>query len=490
MALLVIAGLLPAAGLVVAAGVKGMDTAVQSTITPPVGCSRGEGRHGRCPEGLLPWLPAEGLAGAPRQLQSGGGFLCCEAVALRPDSLFVLLAKTMLRFCSADVRAVNPRRAAEELIETAFGSTSPEGGLLLVNATVGHQLDRLSQELTVCCPGARVLASSCAGTIGGEGPGESLHHIALMGIQGEGLVVSHVDGLLGSTSYSKGVELARGLLEAPAPIHSVYLLASGIDIANDQLLAGLEAVLGPDVVIFGATSSDQMQGVATYQAVDGRLFQHAAFAVGFWDPSLKLETQATHGFVAVGEPRFVTRAEGNRILELDGQPAWPAYLEWLGLPADATEASSIPIGALAEELPDALAEVYGNRHILRVVTHHDSDGALFYATSCAVGTRLWLTLRDEERIFRDLDRMMTQLVTRSGGAEPVAVLHADCLARGRRLFNRVMKDELVHRMQDPLRHAGALPPWLGMYGFGEYARLSGRNAYHNYTTALGIFYRA
>jgi hypothetical protein len=28
-----------------------------------------------------------------------------------------------------------------------------------------------------------------------------------------------------------------------------------------------------------------------------------------------------------------------------------------------------------------------------------------------------------------------------------------------------------------------------MYGFGEFARLGGRNAYHNYTTALYALYR-
>lgn len=44
-------------------------------------------------------------------------------------------------------------------------------------------------------------------------------------------------------------------------------------------------------------------------------------------------------------------------------------------------------------------------------------------------------------------------------------------------------------MQQPLATGGVVPPWLGMYGFGEYARLGGRNAYHNYTTALGAVYR-
>lgn len=395
----------------------------------------------------------------------------------------------MLAFHSANTRSVNPKRAILEALELAYGVPAPTPDLVLVNATVGHDLVALSQAVTDICPTARVLAASCAGTVGREGPGESLHDIALMGITGEGFTVAHVDGLVGATSFAKGAELARGLQGTPHPVTMVYLLASGIDIANDQVIAGIESVLGPDVVIFGATSSDQMQGVATFQAIDGVLFQHAAFAVGIWDPGLVVETAATHGFVAVGEPMTVTAAEGNRIIELDGSPAWPAFLERLGLPADASEADTIPIGALAEALPANLATEYGNGHILRVVTHHTESGEIIYATDCPVGTRLWLTLRDEDRIFNDMDRMLGVLTGRRPGLAPVAVFQADCLARGRRLFNRVMKEELVHRIQEPFTSAGQVPPWFGMYGFGEYAHLGGRNAYHNYTTALAAIYR-
>ena len=47
-----------------------------------------------------------------------------------------------------------------------------------------------------------------------------------------------------------------------------------------------------------------------------------------------------------------------------------------------------------------------------------------------------------------------------------------------------MKDELVHRMQQPFASNGEVPPWFGMDGFGEYAYLAGRNSCHNDTTAL------
>jgi hypothetical protein len=122
--------------------------------------------------------------------------------------------------------------------------------------------------------------------VGPAGSGKSIHDIVLMGISGEGLQIAHVDGLYGSTSFAKGAELGCSLQQVPQPVRMVYLLAFGIDIANDQLIAGLESVLGPDLVIFGATSTDQMQGVATFQVVDGQIFPHAAIAVGIWDPTL------------------------------------------------------------------------------------------------------------------------------------------------------------------------------------------------------------
>jgi small ligand-binding sensory domain FIST len=163
-------------------------------------------------------------------------------------------------------------------------------------------------------------------------------------------------------------------------------------------------------------------------------------------------------------------------------------MEKLGLPKNATCGDSIPIGALAEKLSPELAKEYGNNHILRVVTSHKDD-TILYATTIKDGTELWFTTRDEELIFNEMDKMVDSMVERNKGRKLVAVFHADCLARGKFLFNRVLKEELVNRMQFPFSENGECPPWLGMYGFGEFARLGGKNEYHNYTTALYTIYR-
>jgi len=395
----------------------------------------------------------------------------------------------MLHFFSASTRMVNSRNAISECMESALGADKT-CDLVMVNASIGHDYQALIDQVRELAPTARVVGSSCCGIVGREGVSESMKDVAIMAVRGNEFAVAHVDDIHGRNAFEKAVELARQLKTQQPGINMIYLLASGIDIANDQAIAGIESVFGPEVTIFGATSSDNMRGVVSYQMVDDRVYEHAAWAVGFADPTLTVETQATHGFMAVGEPMTVTKADGTRIIELNGKPAWQEYTARLGLDAEkATCGDSIPVGALAEQLPAEQAAEYGNPHILRVVTKCDADGAMHYATEIKEGSQLWLTVRDEERIFNDMDRMMQQMNERVSGQKPVAVFHADCLARGRYLFHRVMKEELVSRMQFPLSTDSVVPPWLGMYGFGEFARLGGANTYHNYTTAIYALYR-
>ncbi len=394
----------------------------------------------------------------------------------------------MLKFNSSSARIVNTKRAVNECMEIALGDQMNTADLLIFHASIGHDFKDMVSEAKRLAPQARIVAASCCGVVGREGVSESMKDMALMTIHGKEFSVGSVDGIFGHNSYEKTLEMAQKMKAENANINMIYFLASGIDIANDQCIEALEEVFGKEVTIFGATSSDNMRGVISFQAVDENVFEHAAYAIGFSDQTIAVDTQATHGFVAVGEPLTVTKSNGHIIQELNGQPAWQEYTRRLGLTADASCGDSIPIGALGEKLTDDLAKEYGNQHILRVVTKHDGND-MYYATEIPEGTELWLTTRDEELIFSEMDRMAEVMKQRINGKEVVAVFHADCLARGRFLFNRIIKDELVSKMQYPFYNNGECPAWLGMYGFGEFARLGGQNTYHNYTTALYVLYR-
>ncbi len=394
----------------------------------------------------------------------------------------------MLDFFSGSTRIGNTERAVEECMEIALGSNYNDVDLLIFHTSIGHSFETLVKKAGRLAPGAKILAASCCGIVGREGVSESMKDMALMAIKGSDFAISHTDGIYGSNSFEKCYKMALELKVKAPDINMIYFMASGIDIANDRCIAAIEAVFGNNVTVFGATSSDNMKGEKSYQAVQHQVFEHGAFMVGFFDQTLSISTQATHGFLAIGEPMIVTKSSGNIIEELNSKPAWAEFTERLGLSEEATCGDTIPIGALAEKLTDEKAKVYGNKHILRVVTSHEGN-KMHYATDCPVGTELWLTVRDEERIFSEMDNLTRCIANECSGKKIVAIFHADCLARGRFLFNRVLKEELVSRMQNPFFVNGECPPWLGMYGFGEFARLGGDNTFHNYTTALYVINR-
>ena len=402
--------------------------------------------------------------------------------------------KHMLKFHSANVRSSNSHRAVDEAFEIAFGNRLPDDlGIVVVNAALGHQLEKVAAAIKKLAPDAIVLGNSCSGVTGRDGVGESMNDLALMAISGpaDEYGISSVNEIYGHNSYEKGKTLAADLKKKTPNAGAIYLLCPGIDIANDLVVQAFDETFGPEIVIFGGTSSDNMRGLVNYQYANDKLTQHGAWAIGFSDPTLKVVTRATHGFTAYGEPLRVTKAQGNRILELNGRPAWQEYTARLGLtPApDTVCGETIPVGALAEKLSEAASEEYGNPHILRVITKYEKDGSIHYPVTCKEGLELWLTMRNEELIFSEQQRSLDFLRAGIGEGKTAAVFQTDCLARGRFLFNKVIKDEIIAMMQSSLSNDGEVPPWLGMYGFGEYARLDGKNAYHNYSTALMVLYR-
>jgi hypothetical protein len=394
----------------------------------------------------------------------------------------------MLKFYSASTRMVNTKRSVVELLEASMGEKFQDADLLIFHSSIGHNFQDILDQAHELVPKARILAASCCGVVGKEGVSESMKDMALMAIEGSEFKIASVSEIYGRNSFEKTLEMASNLKKQCDGINMIYFLASGIDIDNDECIRAMEHVFGPEVTIFGATSSDNMKGFVSYQGVDDKVTEHGAYMVGFCDPTLKVETQATHGFVAIGEPLVVTKSTGNIIEEFNGKPAWEEYLNRLGLQADSNCGDTIPIGALGEKISPELAKEYGNNHLLRVVTKHEAS-KMHYSTTCPVGTEMWLTKRDEDLIFSEMDNMVNTMVKNIGDREVVAVFHADCLARGRFLFNRIIKEELVSKMQNPFYVNGECPPWLGMYGFGEFARLGGKNTYHNYTTALYVIYR-
>ncbi len=275
---------------------------------------------------------------------------------------------------------------------------------MVLHVTIGHDEAAIIGNVRRHLPHARIVGCTCGGVIGREGANENMRALALMlvcGAPGE-IDVAVAPRLDGSNSLAAGRELAQALVARSGQPTFVMFLGSGIDIACDHVIAGLESVLGPDTTIFGGTSADNMRGITSYQFIDDAVHDHAAALVGFYDPTLTVTTRASHGFQPSGVEVTVTESDGNDVMALDGTPAWSCLTWNLGLPASSTPGETIPVGAVGIALPPEVAAEYGDSHLLRAITRKTPGGGFLMPVTCPVGTRLALMQRDEERIFANL----------------------------------------------------------------------------------------
>jgi FIST N domain len=164
----------------------------------------------------------------------------------------------MLHFDSAQTRMVDSCNAVNECLSEVMVRSSCHGDLVLIHASLGHNLKVVTEQVKRVLPHARVLAASCCGVVGREGVSETMKDLALMAVSGREFSVAHLDGIYGHNSFECGARLAKTIKSQNDKINIVYWMASGIDIDNSACIAGIESVLGEDVTIVGATSSDNI----------------------------------------------------------------------------------------------------------------------------------------------------------------------------------------------------------------------------------------
>ena len=390
-----------------------------------------------------------------------------------------------LRFGSASTATINSRRAVAECVEAALGEGSTDCDLLILHTTMGHNFSEIQSEAHRLAPSARVVGCTGSGVVGREGAWETMRSLAVMCVRGpkDSFAVAACEQLDPADLYGAGAALARDLVRQAPGINVVLCYPSYTVLPAAGLLQGIESVLGPDVPVVGGYALDNVRLKTSFQFLDGKIHEMGVVAVGFADPSLELCTRVSHGYRPMGGPLEVTRCDGGRVYELDGRPAWVAFTAALGLPPTTHPIELVPIAALGKELEPVYREVYGSDYVIVGGILRQPDDSVLVTSSCRNGELLRTMERHEEGIFAGVDRLAQQLVTDLRGRLPVAVFHADCAARGQLSFGRLLKEELINRIQGPVCR-GESVPWLGVYGGSELCPVNGRNMVHSYTSAV------
>jgi hypothetical protein len=371
------------------------------------------------------------------------------------------------------------REAAEQALEKA-GLEKPD--FVFMFATVGYDQRSLLHAVRESTGGAPLCGCSGEGTISGDEADESNFSVVVMAISSDELRWSN--GLatgLGVDSRAAGQQVAHTLSsDVSADAVGLFVFPDGYTGNVEKFLAGLEGNLSNDqfLPIWGGTSADNLALVQTYQYCDDEIVSDGvAYALlsgkaqASWDIGI--------GNIPIGGERTVTRSQGNVIYEIDGKPALEVLQEYISDTALADNWGRYVLSFMLGFRAPSYTE--GEEYTFRSMPSVDkADGSITAQTEVKEGTSVWFSVRDEEKINTELDRVAQHIKQELGGAKPKLVFHFDCATRGKTMFREQEKLRIHRRFRQAV---GPDVPWAGFYTAGEIGPVSKHNCHHN-TTAV------
>ncbi|MBM4181248.1 MAG: FIST C-terminal domain-containing protein [Betaproteobacteria bacterium] len=304
-------------------------------------------------------------------------------------------------------------------------------------------------------PDARRLAVSTAGEISGRGVSRDSAVITALRFERATFKVAYTGLMNMDDSRNAGARLAARL---PAEgLRAVFLLSQGVAVNGSELIAGVVSVLGKGIPLTGGLAGDNGAFARTWALLDDAVSDRLMLAVGFYGEALDFAHGCFGGWQRFGPARRATRAAGNVLHELDGEPALDVYRRYLGDYADGLPASGLlfPLALLSDEHE----ETGLIRTLLGV---GEVDGSLTLAGDVPEGGYLKLMHASTEALVDGAEAAARAVLgmARKGG-RGLAIL-VSCVGRGLAMGDRV--DEEVEAVGDVL---GAACPLAGFYSNGE-----------------------
>jgi small ligand-binding sensory domain FIST len=193
-------------------------------------------------------------------------------------------------------------------------------------------------------------------------------------------------------------------------------------------------------------------------------------------PGVELASIVSQGCRPVGHPLAVTRAEGNVVYELGGQPALERLIELARRELAERDVAVINEGGLhlGRVIDEHKAEFGRGDFLVRNVIGADREaGAIAVNDMVELGTTVQFHLRDAVAADEDLRALLE-------GRHADAALMFTCNGRGTRLFGS------PHHDASTLADIVGEIPMAGFFAAGELGPVGGQNFLHGFTASIAL----
>jgi len=337
----------------------------------------------------------------------------------------------------------------------------------------------LLQQLAAAFPHSVLMGCSSAGEIADRQVADGSISVAVARFKSTQLRRASTPLTDASQSAAAGQRLAAQL---PAEgLRAVFLLAGGLAVNGTALLQGLTAALPPGVAVSGGMAGDGSRFQKTWVLDQGQPRERCVTAVGLYGSQLRMGHGCSGGWTEFGPERRITRAVGNVLYELDGQPALALYKHYLG-----DLAADLPGSALL--FPLSLRSEPGSTPVVRTILGIDEAAqSMTFAGDMPSGSATQLMRTNVDRLVASAEDAAMQALGELDASGPVLALSVSCI--GRRLVMGQRTEEEVEAVVDALPAGSA---HAGFYSYGEFGTTLGCHTaeLHNQTMTLTVFSEA
>lgn len=302
-------------------------------------------------------------------------------------------------------------------------------------------------------PGAEIVGCSTAGEIrGGEVTDDALVTTAIR-FEATRVAVRSVEARSGESSFEAGARLASSL-DAVGLAH-VMVLSEGKGVNGSALVAGMTSRLPASVAITGGLAGDGPRFERTFVAAGGRVGESIIAAIGFYGARLRVGFGSLGGWDPFGPERLVSRANGNVLAELDGQPALALYKKYLGEHASGLPATGL-LFPLSVRTPD------GRSFVRTILAVDEIAQTLTFAGDVPEGAYARLMKANFDRLVDGAAGAARTSQSSMGGATPELAVLISCV--GRKLVLKQRTEEEVDAVRAVI---GERVVVTGFYSYGE-----------------------
>ncbi len=294
-------------------------------------------------------------------------------------------------------------------------------------------------------------------------------------VTGVGTGVSQDSFKAGALAAEAVIKNARG--EKP---ELFILLPDGMTGNGAAIVEGAKSVLGENAPLIGGSLGDDYLFKKTFEYHQHDVLTDVVVGVGLYG-KFAYGFGIKHGWVPVGLPLKVTRANGVKLQEVDGKPALQIYEDYFG--KEASELIKEPLARMAYTYPIGMTVEGSDELLIRDPVIANEQGEISMAAAILQGTTIRLMIGDRDKAISAAKTAAKVAKDQLEGAEPKFILMFNCMARNKLLGVRCHEEN-----SGVSEIIGRDVPMAGFYTYGEQGPLLGKKDtpayFHNETMTL------